>query len=168
MKSKAFLTVLVVLLASLLVPAMVSCGSDTAPVPGKTETNDKPIDAPQTVDEEDYKANLAFLTEELNGKLYDLDELLVIPDIENEEWQVEVTLVLSDIMTLCDAVGQLMPPDSMLDAHVAHLEAILHISDAVDAVVRGMDEADTDVLDQASAELWIASEILSQVTEPAT
>jgi len=129
---------------------------------------DEPIDAPQAINEDAYKAELVSLTEALNVKLYGLDELLVVPDIESEEWQIEVTLALADIMTLCDAAGQLVPPCSMLDAHVAYLETILHVSDVVDVLIRGMDKADTDVLNQASAELWIASEILSRVTEPAT
>jgi len=168
MKLKALRAVLAVLLASLLVPSIVSCGSDTASVPDKTQAADEPSDAPQAISEDAYKAELASLTEALNVKLYGLDELLVVPDMESEEWQIEVTLALADIMMLCDAAGQLVPPGSMLDAHVAYLETILHVSDAVDVVIWGMDKADTDVLNQASAELWIASEILSRVTEPAT
>jgi hypothetical protein len=165
-KSKALLVASAILLASALGITATSCSSGNAPTADGPQAADDPSPAAQTLSEDAYKAHMVSLAEKINGEIYALQELLIVPDLDSEEWHEEVTLALSEIMALCDAAGQLVPPDSMLEEHLTYLETIVHITGAGDTVMSGMEDEDVTLLDQASAELWIASEMLCHPGEP--
>ena len=165
MKSKALMVVIIFLLASLTCLGVVSCGSDSTPVPGGIETPDESTDVPQAPSEDANIYDMAIIAAELSARYYDLDQLLVKPEIEDDDWILNVTLELADIMTLCDQAWQIVSPDSMTDVEVIFLEAINHFDDAADLLVKGIDEKNIDLMNQASAEMWLATEILAQGAE---
>lgn len=165
MKSKVLMVVITFLLAFLTCLGAVSCGSDSTPVPSETETPDESTDVPQAPSEDANIYDMASIAEELTAIYYDLDHLLVRPEIEDDDWILNVTLELADIMTLCDQAWQRVSPDSMTDVEVTFLEAINHFDDAADLLVKGIDEKNIDLINQASAEMWLATEILAQVAE---
>ncbi len=159
------ITAIILLLASMTCLGVMSCASDSPPLPSDTEIPGGSTDESQAVSEETYRSEMAAIAAELNTLHYDLDQLLVNPEIENVDWILEATLALADIVTLCDEAWQIAPPDSMMEAQATFLEAINHFDDAVDSFIRGIDKVDIDLLNQASAEMWLATEILAQVTE---
>ncbi|MFC1913521.1 hypothetical protein ACFLX7_04975 [Chloroflexota bacterium] len=172
MKSKTVATVIILLLASLVSLMVVSCGSTSTLVPSETETpsessNDSQVPSEETnTDAEDAcRVEIKAIAMALNTVFYALDEMLVNPEIEDDGWLITTALAVSDILTLCDKAGEITPPESMMDVHIVYLEAILHYYDAIEVLLEGLDEGDTDLINQASAEMWIASEILDQVVE---
>ena len=171
MKSKAIMTLIILLLASSICLGVLSCGSDSTPVltplpgpvPSDTKIPSEPTDVPQDINEGAHRDDMAVIATELSTKVYDLDRLLASPEWENVDWVSKVTLTLENITTLCDAAYKIVPLDSMTDVQATFLEAINHVDDAVDLLVRGIDEEDIDLINQASAEMWLATEILAQV-----
>ena len=172
MKSRTVAAVIILLLASLISLMVVSCGSTSKLVPSETETpsessDDSQVPSEETyTDEEDaYRVEIKAIAMVLNVTFYSLDEMLVNPEIEDDGWIITTALALSDIMTLCDKAGEITPPESMIDVHIVYLEAILHYYDAIEVLLEGLDEGDINLINQASVEMWIASEILDQVAE---
>jgi hypothetical protein len=170
----------VVLIVSLVCLGAVSCGFDSTVTPDDTEgpdvsedivsddvvSNDVVSDdVTQSVGEREYRIEIAAIAVELIAIVNGMDQALADPAIEDPDWITSITLAMEDITTLCDEACNIVPPDSMADVHIINLEAIASLNDAMGILAEGIDENDIDVVNQASTEMWLAAEIMAEVTE---
>ena len=122
-------------------------------------------DVMQPLSEDEYRIEIAAIAVELIAIVNGLDQMLVNPEIEDSDWTTTITLAMEDITTLCNEACQIVPPDSMVDVHIINLEAIDGLDNAMGMLSEGIDEQDTDLVNQAATEMWLAAEILAQVTD---
>ena len=159
MKSRVLLLAAVFLLASLVCLGAVSCRQDS------TEEQNGSDDVMQPLSEDEYRIEIAAIAVELIAIVNGLDQMLVNPEIEDSDWTTTITLAMEDITTLCNEACQIVPPDSMVDVHIINLEAIDGLDNAMGMLSEGIDEQDTDLVNQAATEMWLAVEILARVTD---
>ncbi len=165
MTSKAAGTVAVLLLASLACLGVVSCSRDSLSEPIDSGSPNAPDGLPQTAGEDEYGIEIAAIAVVLGAIVRDLDGPLTNPETENDDWNTAVSLALLDIVALCDEVSRIVPSDSMANTHMTNLEAMDRLNDAVGLLARAIGEADVDAVNQACTEMWLATEILSEVAD---
>ena len=159
MKSRVLLVATVFLMASLICLGTVSCRQDS------TEEQNGSDDVVQPLSEDEYRIEIAAIAVELIAIVNGLDQMLVNPEIDDPDWTTTITLAMEDITTLCNEACQIVPPDSMVDVHIINLEAIDGLDNAMGMLSEGIDEQDTDLVNQAATEMWLAVEILARVTD---
>ena len=159
MKSRVLLLAAVFLLAFLVCLGTVSCRQDS------TKEQNGADDVMQPLSEDEYRIEIAAIAVELIAIVNGLDQMLVNPEIEDSDWTTTITLAMEDITTLCNEACQIVPPDSMVDVHIINLEAIDGLDNAMGMLSEGIDEQDTDLVNQAATEMWLAVEILARVTD---
>lgn len=182
MRARILVLTLAVAITVLLIPGLAACSPDAAPAPADTAVPEEQVgveesfgedatiiaeepDEPPaalTEDETEYLLQIDLITGELTDAFYSLDDLLIDPEVEDDEWLSEIALLVTDILTLCDEAEQVEPPESMTEVHIAFLETLLNFSDATDVLLEGIDSGDTGLIEQASGEMWLASEILAE------
>ncbi len=163
MKQRILIWAVIILLASTMCTGLTACNSSDAQVTDAPAVLDEPPESSPSPDEDeiDCRESLTVITREFNNAFYTLDGLLFNPNFEDDDWISEVSLTMSDIMTLCEEAGQLVPPESMAGDHAIYLEAVTYLGDAMDILLKGIDAGDIDLLNGASAEMWLTSEILN-------
>lgn len=159
MKLKLITTVTVLLIVPLISLGIISCKSSSTPTTGGS------TDTAQVTNNDSYRDQMTTIATELEAVYHDLEQLLINPQIENDDWVYEVAILLADMMELCDQAWQIIPPDSINELEFTFLEAVSHFDDALDVLVKGINEGAHDLINEASTEMWLANEILGQVTK---
>jgi len=159
MKSKVLSIMAIWLVISLVCFGTVSCGQDAA------EEQNGSDDVTQPLTEDEYRIEIAAIAVELIAIVNGLDQMLVNPEIGDPDWITTIDLAMEDITTLCDEACQITAPESMEDIHLVNLEAIAGLDSAMDMLADGIDEQDIDMVNQATTEMWLAAEILAEVTD---
>ena len=124
--------------------------------------SDQPEQVASPDDENAYIEEIEAVNAEFSTAFLVLDDLLLIPDFANDEWMSEVALAASDILVLCEHVAEISPPDTVIDDHLAYLDATMYVNNAVALLLEGLDKAEPNLVDQASAEIWLASEVMTE------
>jgi len=165
MKSKVAQILITLLLSSLVFSGLISCVPYSPQMPDNSAVQSNPEAAPQAQAEDAGEDEIVAVAIELKTKSNDLDGLLLIPEINNDEWISKVTLALADITDLCEQAYEVVPLDSMTDEQAVFLEAVNNIDDSVDLLLKGIEGKNVALIDQASAEIWLANEVLTQIVE---
>lgn len=165
MRFKAPTLAVAFLIVSLVCLGTVSCRQDATVTPGDTEEQNGSDDVTQLLSEDEYRIKIAAIAVELITIVNGLDRMLVSPEMENSDWLTTMNLAMEDITTLCNEACQIVPPDSMADTHIINLEAIDSLDSGMGMLAEGIDRKDIDSVNQATTEMWLAAEILAEVTE---
>ena len=158
MKSKVITVLNIIVIVCLLSLGLVSCKSSS------TEENDDVNGTNDVTNEDNHRDQMVTIATELGDAYYELDQLLTSPRVDDADWVYQVAILLADMMALCDQSWQVIPPDSITEVEFTFLEAISHFDDALDVIVQGINQESYDLITEASTEMWLASEILGQVT----
>jgi hypothetical protein len=170
--SKTSMRAGIILITLFLCLGIVSCTiNSTVPQTGDTPVSGTPSDnqkessdVPQTPPEDAPGDRMAGIAGDLESMFYELDPLLLSPEIENDDWISLVMALIADITSLCDEARQISPA-AMTDDQVVFLEAVDGFDTALDILVEGINNDNTDTISQASAEMWLAIEIIARFTE---
>jgi len=158
MKSKILAIMVIFLATSLACFGTISCSQ------GVTEEENDSGNVTQPLTEDEYRIEIAAIAVELIAIVNGLDQMLANPEIDDPDWITTIDLAMEDITTLCDEACQITPPESMEDIHLVNLEAIAGLDSAMDMLADGIDKQDIDMVHQATTEMWLAAEILAEIT----
>ena len=159
MKFTALTVAAILLVVSLVCLGAVSCHEES------NEEQNGSNDITQPLSEDEYRIEIAAIAVELITIVNGLDQMLVNPEINDSDWITTINLAMEDITTLCNEACQIIPPESMEDVHIINLETIDGLDNAMDMLAEGIDEQDIDLVNQATTEMWLATEILVEVTD---
>ena len=150
--------VIVVLMASLLCIGMTSCRQDSV------EEQDTEDEVTQMMSEEDYNIEIIAISVELTDIVNSIDQMLADKEITDPDLITAVNLATEDINILSSEVCLIVPPDSMVDTHSVNLESVNNLDNAVGLLAQGIDNRDNNLVNQAITEMWLAIEVLSDVS----
>ena len=159
MNCKKSMIVIIVLIASLLCMGITSCQKDSI------VEQDNADDVNQMMSEEEYNIEIIAIGVELTDIVNGIDQMLANKEITDPDLITAVNLAIEDINILSGEVCRIVPPDSMVDTHSVNLESITSLDNAVWLLAQGIDNRDTNLVDQAITEMWLAVEVLSDVSD---
>ncbi|MBN2076724.1 MAG: hypothetical protein JW762_14340 [Dehalococcoidales bacterium] len=158
MKITGLKILIVILMISLVCMGMTSCHQDSV------EEQDNVDDVNQMISEEDYNIEIIAIAVELTDVVNSIDQVLANKEITDPDLITAVNLAIEDITILSSEVCRIVPPDSMADTHSVNLESITNLDNAVGLLTQGIDSQDNNLVNQAITEMWLAVEVLSDIT----
>jgi len=118
-----------------------------------------------TASEQNYVATLLDHTERLSDISGNLANLVKNPQILDYEWRLALAIELTKIDALYDEALEIEPPSSMVAIHYKYTQTMSHLHNYVDLMTEGIDTLDADLINQATSELELASEYITEATE---
>jgi hypothetical protein len=114
--------------------------------------------------EEEYNIEIIAIGVELSDIVNGIDQMLANKEITDPDLITAVNLAIEDVNILSSEVCRIVPPESMADTHSVNLESITNLDNAVGLLAQGIDNRDNNLVNQAITEMWLAVEVLSDVT----
>jgi len=137
---------------------------DMSPEPG---ANPPPAPAQSTTITANEQSYLTALGS--NGNTYSdaTNSLGVLTEdfqIGNDEWTLDVAVQLAILRAAYDEAVALNPPSSLAHIHSKYIEGLSHINNATYLIAEGLDNLDSDKINQATAELVIGNKLINEAT----
>ncbi|MFC1983720.1 hypothetical protein ACFLVO_01720 [Chloroflexota bacterium] len=84
--------------------------------------------------------------------------------IGDDTWTIQVAAQLVTIQMLYDEVLEIDPPSSMAHIHNKYVQAMKHYETATNLIPQGIDRLDTDLINQATAEILTGGQLVDEAT----
>lgn len=137
------------------------------PTPTPAPTNTTPV---LGVRENLYVIRVDGIVDGYDFTLRKIDDLINQADgdvalLKDRAWIVEMTTAITLLRSTGDEARALTAPPLFADAHATLLEAATAFTDAADLLAEGVDQLDTDRLDQAFAQITTGSNLLTRAQD---
>jgi len=134
------------------------------PTPTPAPTNTTPV---LGVRENLYVIRVDGIVDGYDFTLRKIDDLISQADgdvalLKDRAWIVEMTTAITLLRSTGDEAKALSAPPLFTDAHATLLEAATAFAGAADLLAEGVDQLDTDRLDQAFAQITTGSNLLTR------
>ena len=93
-----------------------------------------------------------------------LAELFSDFQIGDDAWTIQVAAQLVTIQMLYDEVMEIEAPSSMTHIHNKYVQAMKHYETATHLIPQGIDRLDTDLINQATAEILAGGQLVDEAT----
>ena len=150
MKHKLIIFALITALIYVVLGNIVACTSTETPC--------------LTISEQNYNATLANHASRVGEESIELAYLLEEPQMENDEWRIDVDTKLTTIRMLYDEALEIEPTSSMAHIHDKYLQAMYHYDIAIELIAEGIDTQNSNLLDQAVSEMELGIEDMEEAT----
>jgi hypothetical protein len=136
---------------------------ETAPTTtaAPTTTVTKPSEDPAAVA---YTTDLQPVMDSVGSSLSDIGELGPRWPGWTDEEQMRFIVALAVMQTMESQVQALSPPPSMMPVHEKMLDAAAHMKKSAQLIARGIDNVDTDTMNEGTAELLEANAAIQEAT----
>lgn len=137
------------------------------PTPTPAPTNTTPV---LGVRENLYVIRVDGIVDGYDFTLRKIDDLINQADgdvalLKDRAWIVEMTTAITLLRSTGDEANALTAPPLFVEAHATLLEAATAFADAADLLAEGVDQLDTDRLDQAFAQITTGSNLLTRAQD---
>ncbi len=130
--------------------------------PGDT-TEDSSSPAVQlTSSEQAYSTTIGNHAYRMADAVNNLAELFSDFQIGDDAWTIQVAAQLVTIQMLSDEVMEIEAPISMAHIHSKYVQAIKHFENATYLIPQGIDTLDSDLINQATAEILTGTQLLNE------
>lgn len=97
--------------------------------------------------------------------LSELSGLLSNPNFFSEDWIWETATQLVIIQTVYYRAIELDAPDSLADFHYKYVQAMEHYYMMTELLTAGIDQLDSDLIEEATAEMEAGTQLISEATQ---
>ncbi len=118
-----------------------------------------------TPSERAYATTIAGHVSRVSDAMGRLSELMSNPQIGDDIWTIQVAAQLVTIQMLYDEAIEIDPPSSMAYIHNKYVQAMHHLDTATDLVTQGIDQLDANLINQATAEILSATQLMDETTQ---
>jgi len=150
MKCKSIAVASITVLVCVILGSIVACNPFVTPC--------------LTANEQNYVATLADHTSRFVEEWNKLTDLLEEPQIENDEWRMDVDTQLAILRPLYDEAFEIEPPSSMAHIHDKYAQAMYHFDMSTDLIDEGIDTLNADLLNEAISDMELGIENMEETT----
>jgi len=129
----------------------------------KTENSSSPA-IQLTSAEQAYSTTIGNHAYRVADTMDNLAELFSDFQIGDDAWTIQVAAQLVTIQMLYDEVLEIEPPSSMTHIHNKYMQAMKHYETATHLIPQGIDRLDTDLINQATAEILTGVQLVDEAT----
>ena len=115
-----------------------------------------------TPSEKAYAITIVDHSSRVSETMYKLGDLMSDPQIGDDKWTIDVAVQLAMMKVLYDEAMEIDPPSSMANIHYKYVQAMKHLDTAADLIPQGIDQLDANLINQATAELLIATQLINE------
>ena len=145
-------TQIIGILLTIIVLVLGACSPTTTPTP-------------LTSAEQAYATTMATNATLVGEAFTTLSSLMAYPQIGNETWTFQAAAQLVMIQLLYDEAMALNPPNSMANIHNKYIQAMSHYNSATTLIAQGIDFLNADLINQATTEITIGTQIMGEATQ---
>lgn len=117
-----------------------------------------------TASEQNYLTELGENNNTVGEALTELGNLTQNPQIGNDEWTVEVVIQFVTIQIAYKEATEMSPPNSLREVHNKYVQAISCFNDMTYLFAQGIDNNDSELIDEAIQKLEEGSELMDEAT----
>jgi len=117
-----------------------------------------------TASEQNYVATLADHTSSFAEEWNKITDLLEEPQIESDEWRIDVDTQLATLRPIYDEAFEIEPPSSMANIHDKYTQAMYHFDISTDLIAEGIDTLNADLLNEAVSDMELGIEDMEETT----
>lgn len=117
-----------------------------------------------TAAERAYASAVADQATTMSNALSELGGLLKNYQLGDNEWTTNVATQLVKIRMVHDEAMAMTPPSSMTEIHYQYTQGLEHFYTMTDLLAEGIDELDVDLIDQATTEMYIGKDYITEAT----
>jgi len=118
-----------------------------------------------TPSEQAYATTMIDLNKKVSEAFDELSELMANPRMGDDEWTINVAVQLATIRVLYEEAMEIDPPASMAHIHYKYVQGMKHYETATHLIAKGLDELDTNLIDQATTEIYAGAQFVNEATE---
>ena len=128
------------------------------PEEAETPAEQEPGPTMTTGEEQEYLKLVVGFVASLGNNVNQVGSLLAEPALEDQTWRAVATALLSGIEESPDAISEVVPPPALQEFHDAAVLVAEHCSEFAVLVYESLEEGETELSEEATAELMKADE----------